>query len=356
MESLPPIPTPPAERWREFRIQVMPLMTFVIVLLGIFLMWKQYVVPTNIIGEVEAQRANVISSVDGTLKELKVKRFQRVAAGEEIAVITTMDPATLQTALRSAEAELKVLRSRMELDIQRNNLSFQQSQLEMLNERVEVAVQKVNAQLYEAEFARQSRLMTNNPALTTQTEFDAARRLAESTRVMVSEREKYLAEKEKVLGTLVPTTDADKAILESIQAHEAQLNSEGQTVSIKSPIDGMVSAVFRFQGEKIVANANVPIVTVSAVQPTRIIGYVRRPYTDVPKQGDMVTIRRLSFKREHAQGVVLEVSGQLEQITPTLIPVQPGVKIEMGLPFSVSVPAEMNLIPGEPVDLIVAKR
>jgi multidrug resistance efflux pump len=356
MESLPPIPTPPAERWREFRIQVMPLMTFVIILFGIFLMWKQYVVPTNIIGEVEAQRANVISSVDGTLKELKVKRFQRVAAGEEIAVVTTMDPVTLQASLRTVEAELKVLRSRMELDIQRNNLSFQQSQLELLKERVDVAVERVNAQLYEAEVARQTKLLAENPPLTSQTEYDYYLRLAASARTNVVEREKYLANKEKILGTLVPTNDADKVILESIQAQEAQLSSEAQTVSIKSPIDGMVSAVFRFQGEKIVANANVPIVTVSAVQPTRIIGYVRRPFTEVPKQGDMVTIRRLSFKREHAQGVVLEVSGQLEQITPTLIPVQPGVKIEMGLPFSVSVPAEMTLIPGEPVDLIVAKR
>ena len=356
MESLPPIPTPPAERWREFRIQVMPLMTFVVVLFGIVLLWRQYVVPTNIIGEVEAVRANVISSADGTLKELKVKRFQRVAAGEEIAVITTMDPVTVQASLRQVEAEMKVLRARMELDIQRNALSFQQSQLEMLSERVDVTIERVNARYYEAEAIRQGQLMISNPPLTTQTEYDEARRLAESTRTNVVERERYLAEKEKTLATLVPKTEADKVILDSIQAQEAMLSAEGQTVSIKSPIDGMVSAVFRYQGEKIVANANVPIVTISALQPTRIIGYVRKPYSETPKQGDIVTIRKLTTKREQAQGVVLEVSGQLEQITPTLIPVQPGVKIEMGLPFSVSVPAEMTLIPGEAVDLIVATK
>jgi hypothetical protein len=76
----------------------------------------------------------------------------------------------------------------------------------------------------------------------------------------------------------------------------------------------------------------------------------------LPRQGDIVTIRKLSFKREQGKGIVTEVSGQLEQITPTLVPVQPGVKIEMGIPFAVSIPAEMTLIPGEPVDLIVAKR
>jgi hypothetical protein len=46
----------------------------------------------------------------------------------------------------------------------------------------------------------------------------------------------------------------------------------------------------------------------------------------------------------------------LEQITPTLIPAVPGIKIELGLPFAVSIPTELALIPGEPVDLIFAKK
>lgn len=358
MESLPPIPTPPAERWREFRIQVMPLMTFVVVLLAVVMMWRQYVVPTNIIGEVEAVRANVISSVDGTLKELKVKRFQRVAAGEEIAIITTMDAATLQASFSQVEAEMKVLRARMELDIKRNEQNFELARLELHKERVELNLQRVTAFFNRKEADRQYRLFTNHPPLTSESEYELALALAAATATNVIEGEIYLAEKEKTLPKLAPgpSADADKVIADSILAAEALLNSEGQTVSIKSPIDGMVSAVFRYQGEKIVANANVPLVTVSALQPTRIIGYVRKPFSELPKQGDIVTIRKLTSKREQAQGVVLEVSGQLEPITPTLITAQPGIRIELGLPFSVSLPSEMILIPGEPVDLIVTKR
>lgn len=358
MESLPPIPTPPAERWREFRIQVMPLMTFVVVLLGVVLLWKQYVVPSNIIGEVEAVRANVISSVDGTLKELKVKRFQRVAAGEEIALVSTMDTATLEASFRQVEAELKVMRARMELDSKRNEQGYELARLELNKERVELNLVRVQAFFKRKEADRLHNLLTNIPPLASESEYELVLAEAAAMSTNVIEGEIYLAEKEKTLPRLAPgpNAEADKVIADNIQAAEEVLRSQGQIISIKSPIDGMVSAVFRFQGEKIVANANVPIVTISALQPTRIIGYVRKPFSEVPKQGDMVTIRKLTGKREQAQGVVLEVSGQLEQITPTLIPVQPGVKIEMGLPFSVSVPAEMALIPGEPVDLIVAKR
>ncbi len=358
MESLPPIPTPPAERWREFRIQVMPLMTFVVVLLGVILLWKQYVVPSNIIGEVEAVRANVISSVDGTLKELKVKRFQRVAAGEEIAVVSTMDTATLEASFRQVETEMKVMRARMELDMKRNEQSYELARLELHKERVELNLVRVQAFFKRKEADRLHNLLTNTPPLASESEYELVLAEASAMATNVIEGEIYLAEKEKTLPKLTPgpIAEADKVIADNIQAAEEVLRSKGQIISIKSPIDGMVSAVFRYQGEKIVANANVPIVTISALQPTRIIGYVRKPFNEVPKQGDLVTIRKLTPKREQAQGVVLEVSGQLEQITPTLIPVQPGVKIEMGLPFSVSVPAEMTLIPGEPVDLIVAKR
>jgi multidrug resistance efflux pump len=358
MESLPPIPTPPAERWREFRIQALPVLTFLVILTCVVLLWRQYVMPTNIVGEVEALRANVISSVDGTIKELKVKRFQRVAAGEEIAVVSTMDTATVQSMLREVEAEMKVLRGRMDLDIKRNEVAYELARLDYYKERVELNMQRVNQRIYEAEANRLAKLMTNDPPLTSQTEYEEAVRLAAVAATNVVEGEIYLADKERTLPKLAPgqSSEVDKLIADNIEAAEAVIRSEGQIVSIKSPIDGMVSAVWRYQGEKIVANANAPIVTVSAVQPARIIGYIRKPFSDIPKQGDIVQIRRQTFKREVANSIVLEVSGQLEQITPTLIPVQPGVRIEMGLPFSVQIPSELPLIPGEPVDLIIAKR
>ena len=59
MDPLPPIPTPPAQRWREFRIQVLPVVVFVGVLTAVVCMWKSYVVPSGVVGEFEAIRANI---------------------------------------------------------------------------------------------------------------------------------------------------------------------------------------------------------------------------------------------------------------------------------------------------------
>src|SRR5688572_24489004 len=160
--SLAPIPTPPAQRWREFRIQALPVLMFMGILTCVVLMWKQYVLPTNIVGEVESVRAVVMSSVEGTIKELKVKRFQRVAAGEEIAVISTMDPETIQSTLRTIEADLKLMRARMQLDMERNLQSYELARLEMAKERVELALERVNARYYQLEADRRYNLLTND--------------------------------------------------------------------------------------------------------------------------------------------------------------------------------------------------
>lgn len=355
MEPLAPIPTPPAQRWREFRIQALPILTFIAVLVCVVVLWNNYVIPTAIVGEVESTHVHVISAVPGTIKELKVQRFQRVKAGDEIAQISTMDAETLQAGLRAIEGDLKLLRARMQLDVERNLQSYESFRLDYLSERVDLNLERVRSRIYDAELARQEQLLTNTPnALVDRTTYDYWRLLAETAKTNIIERERYLTEKEKTLPQLAPATKADEAILEAIRTQEAALSAEGGMVTLRAPIDGMVTAVAQHVGSKIVGNS--PIVTISATSSTRIVGYLRRPWSPVPKPGDTVQIRRQSFGREVAEGTVLEVSGQLEPIAFNLVPTTTTGTNELGLPFSISIPPQLALIPGEPVDLILNKK
>lgn len=43
-----PIPTPFSQRWREFRIVYLPVLTFLLLIAAILLMWKHYVMPPTI--------------------------------------------------------------------------------------------------------------------------------------------------------------------------------------------------------------------------------------------------------------------------------------------------------------------
>jgi multidrug resistance efflux pump len=355
MEPLAPIPTPPAQRWREFRIQALPVLTFLAVLACVVLLWREFVVPTNVIGEVESTRSLVISVVPGTIKEIKVQRFQHVKAGDEIALLNTMDPTALQASLRVIEADLKLMRARMQIDVERNNMSYEAMRLDTLSERVELAYDRAQLQYFESQVARAQRELTNQVAYVDGTTLDYWTGQAGNTRTNIIEKEKYILEKEKALAKLVPSTMADEAVLEDIKAQEEELRATEQIVSLKAPIDGVVTVLDYAPGAKVMQN--VPIAVISGVQANRIVGYVRKPYGTIPKPGDSVQIRRQSFKREVALGTVLEVAGQLELISATLVPpISGSLPTELGLPFSVSIPPELALIPGEPVDLLLQPR
>src|ERR1035437_2196852 len=119
-ENLKPIPIPPKQRWREFRVAYLPALMFLLLLLVIGWMWTRYVQPSTIIGEVETVRANVISIAAGTVQELKVDRLQSVTNGQELAVVTLLDPDQINAELGAIEADLRLMKARMDLDKTRN--------------------------------------------------------------------------------------------------------------------------------------------------------------------------------------------------------------------------------------------
>ena len=81
-QDLTPIPIPPRQRWREFRVVYLPPVTFLALIGIICWMWSNYVQPGAIIGEVEMVHANIISTVNGTVLNLKVDYLQAVTNGE----------------------------------------------------------------------------------------------------------------------------------------------------------------------------------------------------------------------------------------------------------------------------------
>src|SRR5262245_17305889 len=156
MKELKPIPVPSAQRWREFRIQVMPFFMFVGALVAAIVIWKQQV-PTNaLIGEVEPSGANVSSPKSGVLANLNINRLQRVKAGDPIAQLITTDPKVLQSSLAVILAEIQLLRVNLEpaLGEQRYALSYDRLRLDWMEQRVELATVRTRLQLAESESRR----------------------------------------------------------------------------------------------------------------------------------------------------------------------------------------------------------
>src|SRR5262249_53190267 len=114
MNSLPLIPTPPAQRWKDFRLHGLPVIAFALVASTIVVLWNNSLVPGMFTGEVEAVQENVASVKPGQLVNLSVDQFQSVKAGDTIALVITTDPRVIEASLAVIRAEVELLKTGMD--------------------------------------------------------------------------------------------------------------------------------------------------------------------------------------------------------------------------------------------------
>lgn len=362
MDSLPPIPAPRGHFLREFRIQFLPLVVFVAVVVAIFYLWRTYVQPLHIVGEVEAIRSNLISIQDGTLVELRVDRFDQVAKDQPLGRITTIDPATHEASLRVIEKDLKLMQARMGLDKVRNLDSYSRFRIELLTEKIALGIAQARVKQAESELQRTKQLVelkiipygvAQGPNQNNIFGVEVAQRDLEALQVEIVQRTKLIAELEQQIkaveqagaAQIAPT---DPAIDEAIRAQQEQLALTQKDVVLKAPYDGIVSLICKRPGEKLTRGE--PILVLCPSGSGRIVGYIRQPLTAIPTTNDTVQVKSRSQHRQIATARILKVGTQLELINPSLISLD-STRAEFGLPILVAVPENMHLMPGEFVDL-----
>jgi len=376
MSRLPPIPTPPALRWREFRIRAVPVIVVASAAVACFYLWSHHVMPASFVGEVQAPRAAVSSTLPGTLAQLTVTQFSSVEAGATIGHVLAASPRLLESSLAAAKAEVEWLRVSADSlsDRERNRLDYERLRLNLLDQRAVLAASRIQLQFAEAELARVS-LLRQGGTLTniaSQTEYEIALRDRDALEAEIEVRQSQITRIEQDLLSLRSAhgTNAVEAAPDMLRAaidlQEKRLRlaeAELSPITLTAPISGVVSAIYRRAGENIVAGE--PILMIIGSQPERIVGYVQPPLAVEPTVGMSVTVRARTFRREMAMATVTEVGTFMDLVPPVLVgPVNSGVTglnnrgldannqpIEVGLPIAISLPPNLRLRPGELVDL-----
>jgi multidrug resistance efflux pump len=353
MEKLPPIPTPLRTRWREFRYQFLPIITFSVIVTIVGIMWRNYVVPPNVFAEVEPIAVRVLTTMPGTLVRLDVERYQRVTNGQVLGVVETMPTNLLQAALGVVEGDLMMMKARMGLSETRIEQNYLQELLTMEAERAQLEINKVDSKKAEAEFLRVSNLFHAKPALESEANYDLARFAFYSLATNVSVTQRRLAEKEKLMPLLKGTNMAEtaQALTFGAKVQSDQLLTS-QRIILRAPLDGTISALSNRVGEAVLPGR--PILVVTALESTNILAFARQPLNSTPKIGDVVQVRRQTFQRQVAWAQVIQVGTQLEAIDRPLL-ANTGIKYgyDIGLPFLVTLPKSLNLSPGERVDVVI---
>jgi multidrug resistance efflux pump len=364
MDSLPPIPTPATQRLREFRIQFVPPVFFLLVIAAIFYIWKNYVQPLHVVGEVEAIHANLMSIQDGTLSELMVDRLDRVSKDQPLARIVTVDPAAHEAALNVIAADLKLMQARMNLDKVRNVDSYTRLRLDLMTEKIALGIAQARVKQAESELQRLKKLYEQKliPQGVAQGSgqnnifgVDVAQRDHEALLVEIDHRTRLIAQLEKEIKAMeaagaAEVASRDPAVEETIRAQQEQLALIEKPVNLKAPFDGTVSIVYKRSGEKVIRGE--PILTLAPATATRIIGYIRQPLSVLPTTNDVVEVQSRSQHRQLASARIIKVGSQLELINPALLSLDSN-RVEFGLPILVALPENMKLLPGEFVDLAI---
>lgn len=352
-----PIPIPSRYYWRDKRMTVMPPVTFVLLVVTILWMWRTYVHPPSLVGEVEAIRVNVVSTLAGTVLELRVDPLQHVTNGQPVAVIATTESDAMQAELKAIEADLELTKARLMLDSDRNRQGYDQMQVQLLNDRMQLGIDQTNLSLAESEFNRAEQLF-NSKTLISEQMFEMARAKRDALRVTVSARTRLVAEMDGLLASHDPQvlgTNQNKAIAAAIQAEQDRLLALQKPLVLKAPINGFVSSISKRAGERF--TAGLPIAVVSASEATRIIGWVRQPVLERPSPGDLMEVRTRRLPGRALQVRVTAVGGQLEPVSAAALPfTPPGNRVEYGLQVLLQLPSGSDLIPGEMVSLALKSK
>ena len=362
MDSLPPIPTPVSQLWREIRIRILPAATFTAVIASLFLMWREYVMPASIIGEAELIQANIIAKDDGVLTTLAVDRFDTVTRDQVVGVLTPVDKELQDASLAAIESDLRVLKKRMDLDRTRNMESHIQLKNNLLAQQSALSDYKVQFTNADLQFEAADRLFkAGSTNLISPTQLAIYRRDRDSIQTKIDglnesivKLEKDIKEMEK--SAIVDVPDKEETIEKDIEAKTKQLYAMTKPVDLKVPIDGKVSAVLKRAGERVARGE--AIMTISAPTTDRVIGFIRQPINRLPTTNDVAQIRTRTQRRVVVEGHILHVGPSMVPLEPALL--SPDIRRrEVGLPILIGLPqGSPPLVPGEFVDISIqyAKR
>ena len=359
MDSLPPIPTPIRQKWREIRIQVMPVFTFLLAVAGLVLMWHSYVLPASVIGQVEVLQASITAKDDGIVAALTVDRYDTVTSNQVVGVLTLAsgEPEVLQTALDAQEADYLLKKRQIDVGLTRNVDLYARNQITLMAQEAQMLEAEADLKFRQADFDRNLSLYRDgsNSIVAQQNleiskrDRDIASHKLENAKKAYARFQQFMQELEKTalvtISTNDPVLDAD------FKAQREKLLARTKPVELKIPMDGKVSDILKRPGERVVKGD--VILTVSQITSDRIVGYVRQPIARHPTTNDTVLVRTRTNQR-------LAVPGHIIQVGPSLITVDPVLlspdtrRREVGLPILISLPSGgLQLMPGEFVDITI---
>ena len=331
---------------------------FISAVLGIGLLWKDYVAAPTMVGQAEPILAQVSCFKPGVLAEFTVTRFQKVKAGDPLGLVMVTDPRILTSSLAVIQAEIDLLRVNMKpiVEQQRNAMDYGQLRLDWMQHRTQLATARINLQLAETEYRRMDELFRDK--IIAQRAFEQAKGARERLQSEVEELARVVKEGEESFkqlqltnSTEISTVSSDP-LLAAIAVQESKLRlteAELSPIPLKAPVDGVINAVYCRVGR---GGHGRPIHCLDCDTRTGAHRWLSAaPDSERTEDRDAGARSHPGMRRPVRAATVLEVGAQLEAMPAALLGPIGLAHAELALPVDISMPSNLRIRPGELVDI-----
>jgi multidrug resistance efflux pump len=380
------IRTPWKTRWQRFCYHGLPVIAFAVAVLFVGQMWLDHGSMPNAIGRVEAQRVNIAAAVDGKLMPLQNlpqghwKQFDRVEKGQVVArlddgplsaelVALRGDAAALQAELAATELDARLshldrkhehFREAAELAYQIERYRLQLIEQEAIVEETRLELQQLDAQIALLNAAYTSGVGISNNGSNHQADRQTLDALLQKRHAAVRQAAENLKSAQERQAQLPGIDGLDVQVLiaplhEQIRAAEArveEVRAQIDSLVIRAPISGMVSAVYSHPGQGI--QTGEWILTIAASDADSIVGYVPAANRFRPIEGMPVGVRLRIPGSRMVTSVVRRVGSQWEPM-PIELAADPQAP-QLALPVRIEIPEGLVARPGELVDIRFFRR
>lgn len=346
------IPVSAATRWREVRARWLPVVVFGLTTLVAVFLWRNLGTAWTIAGFAEGIRSQVSSPCPGLLLSVLVQPHQPVSAGDPLAVVLPRDPRRPFDVL---QAELGLARLRLQPSLaQENAVDLERLRSDLFRTQTELALARVNFERADKDFRRNEPLYREQ--LVSEEVFDLSQKTRELYQAEIEEKSRVVAEMRARLEPFQDpdgseTTDSEEYLEVAARLEGLRQNATNSSapITLTAPIDGIVNGILRQPGESVIEGE--PLLVLNAPAAERIVGYLRQPYPVDPFPGMTVRVHTRDRRRQVFWSEVTQVGAQLEPITNHLAILRLGALVDAGLPLIIRLPKDVELRPGEAVDL-----
>ena len=405
MAELRPIPTPLIYRWRRFLQNIVPFLIFLVGLLFTLWLWDRQSQMGNAIGVAEAQFVDVSSGAEGILGAPghgEWHEFQTVKKGEIIGGVRQAQLGTFRAQMETIQKEkAKVLADRdaarqkflfdmhlLKREEQQNDQWFELRRLywrveEVLQDtkdrKTRIAAAQAELRTLTANFQFNENSKRAGGAISDQEVVRSRLRVRELEALLARERnaievaknayarnyaqlkrrksmlssadQEYAAQERSVIRSMVAPFQKQ---LEVLDARTNEIESAMQSAAIVSPIDGVITEVFKVPGQTLLPGD--PVVRIASPYTNYIVSYVRHRQRVQPIPNMAVKLRTRHTGSRPVDAKVLEVGPQVQPVPleHLMDPTRP----EWGYPIKIELPDNLQglIRPGETVDIIFRSR